>query len=70
VWRPVPETGPLERTGFHEIALLIEGDVDIETEDGRVLQVGPGDVLVTPDGARAEWRAKTPVRKFWAVAHE
>ena len=69
VWRRAPETGPLERTGFHEIAFLIEGDVDVETEGGQVVRAGPGDVLVTPDGTRGVWRARTPVQKFWAVMY-
>lgn len=69
VWRRVAETGPLERSGFDEISVLIDGQVDVETERGEVLRVGPGDVLVTPDGTRAVWRARTAVRKFWTVHH-
>ena len=68
VWRRVPETGALERTGLHEIALMIDGEVEIGSEDGSMLDVGPSDVLVTPDGTEGIWRAKTAVRKFWAVA--
>jgi hypothetical protein len=69
VWRRVPEAGALERSGFHEIALMIDGEVDVETDDGSVLAIGPGDVLVTPDGTKGMWRAKSAVRKFWAVAY-
>jgi uncharacterized cupin superfamily protein len=69
VWRREPETGSFDRT-YHEIACLIEGDVEIETEDGLVLRAGAGDVLVTPQGSRGLWRALTPVKKFWAVHHE
>ena len=35
---------------YHEIACMIEGDVEIETDDGRVLPAGPGDVIVHPRG--------------------
>jgi len=66
VWRRVPETGPMVLT-YDELAILIEGEVDVETDDGYVVSAGPGDVLVTPDGFAATWRAKTAVRKFWAV---
>lgn len=69
VWRRVPETGALERTGFHEIALMIDGEVEVGAGDGSMFDVGPGDVLVTPDGTEGIWRAKTAVRKFWAVAY-
>ena len=68
VWERDPETGTFDRT-YHEIACLIDGDVDVETADGRVLAVGPGDVLVTPNGSGGVWRAKSHVRKFWAVYH-
>jgi len=68
VWERDPETGSFDRT-YDEIACVIEGDVDVETTDGRVLAVGPGDVLVTPDGSSGVWRAKAHVRKFWAVHH-
>jgi uncharacterized cupin superfamily protein len=69
VWRRDPETGTFDRD-YHEVACLIQGDVEIETEDGRVLRAGAGDVLVTPRGSRGLWRALTPVKKVWAVHHE
>ena len=43
VWRREPETGTFDRE-YHEVACLIEGDVEIETDDGRVLRAGAGDV--------------------------
>ena len=55
---------------YHEVAYMIEGAVEIETDDGRVLRAGAGDVIVTPEGSSGLWRARTPVRKFWAVHHE
>jgi hypothetical protein len=69
VWRRDPETGEFDRE-YHEVACLLEGDVEIETDDGRVLHAGPGDVIVTPEGSSGIWRASSPVRKFWAVHHE
>lgn len=69
VWRRVPETGTFELE-YHEIACMIEGDVDIETGDGEILRICPGDALVTPIGSKGVWRAHTPVKKFWAVHHE
>ncbi|HEU4355564.1 MAG TPA: cupin domain-containing protein [Actinomycetota bacterium] len=69
IWRRAAETGPMELP-YHEIAVIIEGDVEIEEADGTVHRVGPGDVLITPKGSTATWRALTPVKKFWAVHHE
>lgn len=69
IWRRDPETGPMDLP-YHEIAVIIEGEVEIEEPDGTVHRVGPGDVLITPKGSRATWRALTPVKKFWAVHHE
>jgi uncharacterized cupin superfamily protein len=69
LWKRVPETGPMDLT-YHEIAVIIEGEVEIEEEDGTVHRVGPGDVLITPRGSRATWRALSPVKKFWAVYKE
>ena len=69
VWRRVPETGPMELP-YHELAILIEGEVDVDDTDGTTVSIGPGDVLVTPKGFRGTWRARSPVRKFWTVHHE
>ena len=38
--------------------------------DGTVHRAGPGDVLVTPKGSKATWRALSPVKKFWAIYEE
>ncbi|HET9722472.1 MAG TPA: cupin domain-containing protein [Actinomycetota bacterium] len=69
IWRRAAETGPMELP-YHEIAVIIEGEVEIEEPDGTVHRVGPGDVLITPKGSTATWRALTPVKKFWAVHQE
>jgi uncharacterized cupin superfamily protein len=69
LWKRDPETGPMDLT-YHEIAVIIEGEVEVTAEDGTVHRVGPGDVLITPKGTRATWRALSPVKKFWAVYQE
>ena len=69
LWRRVPETGPMEPP-YHEVAVLIEGEVELIEEDGTVHRAGPGDVLITPQGSRCTWRALSPVRKFWAIYKE
>jgi uncharacterized cupin superfamily protein len=69
LWRRVPETGPMAPS-YHEIAVILEGDVEIHEEDGTVHRAGPGDVLITPKGSRATWKALSPVRKLWAIDKE
>ncbi len=69
LWRRAPETGPMDLRDYHEVACLLQGEVDVAIDGGGVLNVGPGDVLVTPRGSHAEWRARSPVRKLWAVYH-
>jgi len=49
-----------------EIAYLLEGDVEVESER-EVLKVEPGDLLITPAGAEAVWRCLSTVRKFWVT---
>jgi hypothetical protein len=66
VWRRGPETGSMVLP-YDELAILIEGDVEVEDHDGGLVVAGPGDVLVTPKGFTGTWRARTPVRKFWVV---
>jgi uncharacterized cupin superfamily protein len=66
MWRRVPEEGPMEPP-YHEIAFIVEGEVEVTDEDGTVHRAGPGDILVTPNGTKAVWRALSPVKKFWAV---
>jgi uncharacterized cupin superfamily protein len=66
MWRRVPEEAPMEPP-YHEIAFIVEGEVEVTDEDGTVHRAGPGDVLVTPNGTKAVWKALSPVKKFWAV---
>lgn len=68
-WKRVPETGAMEPP-YHEIAVIIEGEVEIHEPDGTVHHAGPGDVLITPKGSKAVWKALSPVRKFWAIYKE
>ena len=67
-WRRVPENGVLAPP-FSEIMCILEGQIEIERDDGVTLRVGPGDVLSAPSGSSAAWRSLSPVYKFWAVHH-
>jgi uncharacterized cupin superfamily protein len=52
---------------YHEVAFIIEGEVEIDCDDGHVVKAGPGDILITPKGSKGYWRNLTPVTKFWAI---
>ncbi|MGZ4131703.1 MAG: cupin domain-containing protein [Actinomycetota bacterium] len=49
LWEREPDTWSFERP-YHEVAVILEGEADIETPDGTVHTVRAGDVLVTPKG--------------------
>jgi len=68
-WRRDLQSRPFERP-YHEIAYIIEGEVELTLDDGRVVHAGPGDVLVTPKGSKGFWKNLSPVRKFWAIFEE
>jgi uncharacterized cupin superfamily protein len=67
LWRRVPESGTLEPP-FDEAMCLLRGEVEIRGESVTA-RLGPGDVLVAPNGSRSGWRSVAPVLKFWAVYH-
>lgn len=67
LWRRVPETGRMDLSQWHEIMVIIEGEVEITEDDGTVHRIGPGDALICPRDAKATWKALSPVKKFWAV---
>jgi uncharacterized cupin superfamily protein len=51
----------------HEVAYIIEGQVEITTDDGEVVRAGPGDILITPKGSKGYWQNLSRVRKVWAI---
>ena len=65
-WEREPDTWSFERP-YDEVALLLEGDADIVTDDGRTLTIGPGDVLVTPKGSSGTWVIRERIVKFWVI---
>ena len=65
-WEREPDTWSFERP-YDEVALILEGDADIVTDDGRTLIVGPGDVLVTPKGSAGTWLIREKIAKFWVI---
>lgn len=65
-WERDPDRWSFERP-YDEVALILEGDADIVTDDGRTLTIGPGDVLVTPKGSAGTWVIRERIVKFWVI---
>lgn len=65
-WEREPDTWTFERP-YDEVALILSGVADIETDDGRMLRVGAGDVLVTPKGSKGTWHIRETLVKFYAI---
>lgn len=68
LWRREPDTWTFERP-YDEVALVLSGAATIETDDGRALPLGPGDVLVTTKGSTGRWRISETLTKFFAIYH-
>jgi Predicted enzyme of the cupin superfamily len=66
LWEREPDTWPFERA-YDEVAMILEGEADIETEDGQMLSVRAGDVLVTPKGSKGVWHVRSKIVKFYAI---
>ena len=65
-WEREPDTWSFERP-YHEVAFILSGVADIETQDGRMLRVGAGDVLITPKGSKGTWHIRETLLKFYAI---
>jgi uncharacterized cupin superfamily protein len=66
LWEREPDTWAFERA-YDEVAVILKGSADVETEDGEMLHVGPGDVLVTPKGTKGIWHVRETLVKFFAI---
>ena len=66
LWERDQQDRDFERP-YDEVAVILEGEVEVTTLQGRTLLAGPRDVMVTPKGSRGHWKSLRPVRKFWAI---
>ncbi len=56
-----------DRSFSSETSHIIAGRVEIRRANGEIQHVGPGDVLVLPQGWRGEWRVLETVRKLYII---
>jgi uncharacterized cupin superfamily protein len=66
LWEREPDTWSFERP-YHEVAVILSGEADIEEPDGTVHTVRVGDVLITPEGSAGTWRIRETIVKFYAI---
>jgi len=69
LWQRKVQRRHFERD-FHEIAYIIQGQVELTDDDGEVLVAGPGDIVITPKGSKGYWKNLSPVKKVWGVYEE
>lgn len=48
-----------------ETCLLLEGQVEVTTEDGLAVEFGKGDLVTFPKGLKCKWNIKKAVRKHY-----
>lgn len=48
-----------------EECFILEGEVIVETEDGRRVGIGEGDFVTFPKGLSCIWDIRKPVRKHY-----
>jgi len=66
LWEREPDTWSFVRA-YHEVALILSGEADIEEQGGAVHTVRAGDVLITPEGSAGTWRIREKIVKFYAI---
>jgi len=52
-----------------EVFVVLSGRATIEFEEGRILEVGPGDVAVPPEGAATRWTVHETLRKVYQITY-
>ncbi|TFF84887.1 MAG: DUF861 domain-containing protein [Promethearchaeota archaeon] len=48
-----------------ETCYILDGEVEVTTEDGEKVEFKEGDLLQFPEGLNCKWNVKKPVRKYY-----
>ena len=48
-----------------EMCYILEGEVTVESKNGKAVSFGPGDFVTFPKGLACVWDIKAPVRKHY-----
>ena len=61
--------GPIDWTPEQrETAIVLEGSVRIEFEDGSSIELGVGDIVSIGAGVAMRWHVTTPFKELWFFA--
>jgi uncharacterized cupin superfamily protein len=69
VWECTSGEFPSVKDGITEQMLFLSGDATIVGDDGTKYEIGPGVVIVTPDGWKGRWEIRQTVRKIYTIWH-
>jgi uncharacterized protein len=67
IWEITPGGFASTKDGISEVMHFVSGAGTITSADGIVTEIGPGVVLVTPDGWSGVWDVREPTRKTYTI---
>ncbi|MER8984471.1 MULTISPECIES: cupin domain-containing protein [unclassified Mesorhizobium] len=67
IWECTPGRFTADRSDSSEICHIISGRVELSRIDGKVRELGPGDLLVLPQGWKGEWLIRETTRKLYMI---
>jgi len=67
IWEITP--GVVTDVEVDELFVVLSGRATIEFQDGPALEVGPGDVVVLPEGAVTRWTVHETLRKVYQISY-
>ncbi len=65
IWEKEPSNFPWEYDEI-ETCYFLEGKVYIQTEDGKEIQIGKGDLVTFPKGLKCRWKIVEKVKKHYS----
>lgn len=67
VWEAESGSFTATRDGYHELCYLLTGSVTLVEDGEQPIEVGAGDLFVTPAGWRGTWHVHETVRKLYVI---
>ena len=64
IWTCEASTFPWEYDN-KESCYILEGYVDVELENGKILSIGPGDFVIFPIGLKCIWHVQEAIKKHF-----
>lgn len=67
VWQATPGTFTSSKDGVYEVSQILSGRATVTSDDGSVLEVSEGSLVILPDGWSGKWEVHEAIRKSYAV---